>query len=1319
MAGGPARNIVILPPAPREYSVADQNAFRSLVERAMSTNYLVATHVATHYAGAVDEFSHSYLADLDSDDHTQYHTDARALTWLGTRSTTDLPEGTNLYYTDERVDDRVDALIQDVAGKLTWTYDDGLGTLTPVITYDSQYFSGTNWTDLTDAGVTTLHTHTLNSLANPDGDKTFNMTTRTLKFLWTNPSGNPLELEASGAYSGALLHIHQHTGNPSAGGHLMTVEWEDTDLEGTHWIGPNTTAHALESWVSGDTYDRFRVHIDGAMFWGAGSTDVDVNLYRSAANTLKTDDHLYVAGDLNVGEAFDSGARMMVARGLAGHAWAANARTVATFENSGSTGTAISIISKSTGNSVLFFGDEASEAIGQIAYRHPTNDFIFYINGGTRGTWTSTELTLSSSLTVTGLTTLNGDLLANNDIYRGSAVDRLVVSGGSTDSLGSRIILWGETHATNASDFGVYASGDAKLFYDHSAGSWAVTGSLSVSGVAFFSLTSVFSGTISASAGINLTASPNIWGASDAYLSLSGGTAGNGGNIQLYGQTHATKANDIEFATGGGIKLQWDDSAATWILSGASRPDVTNTRSLGTPSFRYATIYSTFINVSSTSTLADVTTSGSVTVGNNLTLTSGYLVIPDSDASVSSWSGSLRIGASGAGQMLLDANEIMAKTNDTTAGTLYLQHEGGTLQIFGSVAGTANINGSIVPMSDINKNIGSTTYAYSAVFSKHFVRGVAAGATDFVAFGSGVDSTTGANMIMYGPLHPTLAYDILFRKGATTKLSYDDSASLWTFATAVTISAGNLSFTAGGQSIAMGGGESAITDLKQITGRTSDGLLRLEAGSAAGNVYVNYGAGDTFNVYDGAANVLLSVVNSGTNPWQLNGVSGQTTAQLTLSTASGAIGEVANIAFQSGRATVGYDGATTMAYLASSASKSISLRPEGVEYVRLNYSTTRVEFPKQVDFQTTRAFIGNVAGSYGTFGTIGGGITAAVGSTQHTDAAALNYRAYLAYDAYWDDSTDSWTAVRTDIGRKWMIDMGYHNNTFRVRTFDGTVSSPWADSAWTNLFTVNTVGAGLLYGSAARLELNSTSSNPILEFDESSTRRAYVAYNFTSNYLDITAEEGSSSIRLRPSSTEVLRLEATNITAYSKITFNAGVTSWINGQGTYGDLIQESAYGTSTWGMRNASYTHFYTDGTAGFYFAKHVAIDGQLFPYDGAFYPSSSPDHQDVTGTVTIDWNNNQVQTVSMGAGSLTVQVDSSSNMNVGATYTLHVHGPSTGSQNLTISGANKWVGGDWSSATALAAGDSVIVTFQKHRNRADSGNRVLAVVTVNGEVL
>lgn len=65
--------------------------------------------------GAID---HGDLLGLSDDDHTQYHTDARALTWLGTRSTSDLSEGSRLYFTDERAQD---AIGQMVDGTLIYT----------------------------------------------------------------------------------------------------------------------------------------------------------------------------------------------------------------------------------------------------------------------------------------------------------------------------------------------------------------------------------------------------------------------------------------------------------------------------------------------------------------------------------------------------------------------------------------------------------------------------------------------------------------------------------------------------------------------------------------------------------------------------------------------------------------------------------------------------------------------------------------------------------------------------------------------------------------------------------------------------------------------------------------------------------------------------------------------------------------------------------------------------------------------------------------------------------------------------------------------
>lgn len=68
-------------------------------------------------------------------------------------------------------------------------------------------------------------------------------------------------------------------------------------------VRPATTADtSLAFNVNGTaTFDNFRALGDGTMQWGSGSAARDTNLYRSAANTLKTDDSLIVAGTITQG----------------------------------------------------------------------------------------------------------------------------------------------------------------------------------------------------------------------------------------------------------------------------------------------------------------------------------------------------------------------------------------------------------------------------------------------------------------------------------------------------------------------------------------------------------------------------------------------------------------------------------------------------------------------------------------------------------------------------------------------------------------------------------------------------------------------------------------------------------------------------------------------------------------------------------------------------------------------------------------------------------------------------------------------------------
>ena len=87
-----------------------------------------ATEVRSHFS-AQGDLSYDSATGVFQFDVEQVYTKANFDSDLGDANTGQLPEGSNLYYTDERVDDRVNALFTDGEG-ITSTYDDTAGTLT-------------------------------------------------------------------------------------------------------------------------------------------------------------------------------------------------------------------------------------------------------------------------------------------------------------------------------------------------------------------------------------------------------------------------------------------------------------------------------------------------------------------------------------------------------------------------------------------------------------------------------------------------------------------------------------------------------------------------------------------------------------------------------------------------------------------------------------------------------------------------------------------------------------------------------------------------------------------------------------------------------------------------------------------------------------------------------------------------------------------------------------------------------------------------------------------------------------------------------------
>ena len=222
-----------------------------------------------------------------------------------------------------------------------------------------------------------------------------------------------------------------------------------------------------------------------------------------------------------------------------------------------------------------------------------------------------------------------------------------------------------------------------------------------------------------------------------------------------------------------------------------------------------------------------------------------------------------------------------------------------------------------------------------------------------------------------------------------------------------------------------------------------------------------------------------------------------------------------------------------------------------------------------------RQWHGNAIGSYLQLGVDAGGAAAAFGTARNTDAAALNYRTYLAYDCYWDETSDQWTAIRTTLGRKWMLDMGYHNDAFRVRRFDGAPGTPWADSAWSDLLSLS--GAGVLSISGSISEGGTSLASKYAALSHS-----HAAGDITSGTM-ATARLGSGTAN----STTFLRGDSTWATPTASVaalddvgdvtitTIAAGELLKWDGAAWINNTLAEA-------GVAAASHTHATTDINAG-----------------------------------------------------------------------------------------------------------------------------------------
>lgn len=108
------------------------------------------------------------------------------------------------------------------------------------------------------------------------------------------------------------LYVHNGT-TPASGG------WMQIPAQGGSFLQPPGSSTATSRYIlasgvatsnramsfrgSTDTQDHFFFDYDGTIQWGSGSVASDTNLYRSAANTLKTDDLFVAGGGISLGSA--------------------------------------------------------------------------------------------------------------------------------------------------------------------------------------------------------------------------------------------------------------------------------------------------------------------------------------------------------------------------------------------------------------------------------------------------------------------------------------------------------------------------------------------------------------------------------------------------------------------------------------------------------------------------------------------------------------------------------------------------------------------------------------------------------------------------------------------------------------------------------------------------------------------------------------------------------------------------------------------------------------------------------------------------------
>ena len=395
----------------------------------------------------------------------------------------------------------------------------------------------------------------------------------------------------------------------------------------------SASSQALAIKVDGDSQNRVLIDAGGKITWGAGGSSAgDTTLYRSAANTLKTDDaftaaSLAVTGEFTLPTSDGSNNQVLVTNGSGTVSWAnqsggggspGGSDTQFQYNNGGSFGGATNLIYDDANDRV---GIGTSSPAGNLQVVSQNRAFTV-IDSGT------------NNYAEAGFTSLGGDgpaygHFSGYDIgfktgtSRGGLATRMHIDndgnvGIGTTTPGYKLTVFGTGYISGDFTVDQYNPSDAVFHVDSSnnrvgIGTTSPATALHVTG--------------------DFTTDGDIFGTSDTNFFV-----GNDSNERILFQE---SSNRIFFYVNGAYR-------ASFTSGGDYVPYADSTYDLGSTSLRWAEIHADKLLLASTTDTGSDTSDGALTIG----LSSGQ-------------------------HLTFDGNEIQSKSNDSTAGTLHLETDGG------------------------------------------------------------------------------------------------------------------------------------------------------------------------------------------------------------------------------------------------------------------------------------------------------------------------------------------------------------------------------------------------------------------------------------------------------------------------------------------------------------------------------------------------------------------------------------------------------------------------------------------------------------------